>query len=165
MSGTTRQSFLLIKWSYTSEHLHGVDIKARYWVISTSSIPSHPTILKSSVLSISPTWHQKTVIVPYCCIANIQFIGMQYLCCTSVMCTTTASVHFISDLNQCFLFSWNTAQATPKIICFYYLQIHFQDQSIQKINYLFLKKETLIWTRCLIGLGEGIVAAGLKCVH
>ena len=44
---------------------------------------------------------------------------------------------------QCFFFSRNTAQVTPKIIYFYYLKIYFQDQSIQKINKLILKKETL----------------------
>ena len=65
---------------------------------------------------------------------------------------------------QCFFFSRNTAQVTPKNIYFYYLEIYLQDQSItymiyKKINKLILKKETLVTSRNNEPFGS------TKCVH
>ena len=48
--------------------------------------------------------------------------------------------------NQCFFFSRNIGQLTPKIIYFYYLKKYFLAQSNQYIFYLILKKEALIST-------------------
>ena len=45
---------------------------------------------------------------------------------------------------QCFFFSRNVGQVTPKIIYFHYLIKYFPDQSIQKTFYLILRKEALI---------------------
>ena len=43
-------------------------------------------------------------------------------------------------LHQCCRCSWNTAEVTPNIIYFYYRKIYLQDQSIQKLFNLILKK-------------------------
>ena len=59
------------------------------------------------------------------------------------MCGSPLSEH------QCCRFSRNTAKVTPKIIYFYYQKIYLQDQSIQKINYLILKKTSLLNTYLL----------------
>ena len=42
------------------------------------------------------------------------------------------------------IFSRNIAYVTPEIIYFYYLKKYFLDQSIQKINYLILKKNLTV---------------------
>ena len=44
---------------------------------------------------------------------------------------------------QCFFFSRNIGQLTPKIIYFHYLKKYFLDLSIQKTFYLILKTEAL----------------------
>ena len=41
-----------------------------------------------------------------------------------------SSLKVVACLQQCFFFSANTAQVTPKIVYFYYLKIYLQDQSI-----------------------------------
>ena len=47
-------------------------------------------------------------------------------------------------------FSRNIAEVTPKIIYFYYQKIYIQDKSIQKINYLILKKTSLLMNSLLL---------------
>ena len=53
--------------------------------------------------------------------------------------------------NQCFFFSRNIGQLTPKIIYFHYVIKYFLDQSIQKIFNLTLKTEALTTTcHCVV---------------
>ena len=47
---------------------------------------------------------------------------------------------------QCFVFSRNNGQVTPKNIYFYDLMKYFPDQNIRKTFYLSLKKEALVRT-------------------
>ena len=52
--------------------------------------------------------------------------------------------------NQCFLFSRNIGQDTPKINYFHYLKKYFLDQSIQTTFCLILKTATLRLTLALL---------------
>ena len=60
--------------------------------------------------------------------------------------------------HQCFFSSRNIGQVTPKIIYFHYLIKYFLDQSIQKIFYLILKKETLLHTSTVVGGSASFLA-------
>ena len=61
--------------------------------------------------------------------------------------TSIAIAHVTSNKTavclQCFRFSRNISQVTPKITCFHYLKKYFLDQSIQNVFYFILLKEEL----------------------
>ena len=54
-----------------------------------------------------------------------------------------AIIQIPSRPNQCFFFSRNIGELTPKNFYFHYLKKSFLDESIQKILDLILKKEAL----------------------